>query len=276
MTSSQTSRNGCLTLFFGTPWRLATRQFATQHLFTHDKDETMDRIYAARAIGGLIVITGVTLRYHGVKAAGAQANQWVDVTERTVLVIVLVLGVSVLLALAWTKPTFWWPQIRQFRWPILAVGSFFAACYGFMFITWVTDPKNHFHHRTELATVGSAFLYLAAVLWIVVFIPRAVYLVAGGWCRAADAHPFLAPLVSTLVTWYIAVRSLIQGVGADGTPQKVALAVVLGGPISVTVLSVLEVFRLRHHQGWPFREGPLANPAVIQPRRAAIGHHAGR
>ena len=227
MVRSRTRRSGCLAVFFVSAWRCATKLFATGHLFTGDEDDTMDRIYAVRGIIGLVLIIGVTLRYHGIKAVGHQANQWADITERTVLVIALVLGVGLVLALAWTKPTYWWTQVKQFRWPLLAIGGFFAVCYAFVIITRVANPKNHFHYQNGLMTMCAAFAYLITVLWILIFVPRALYLLAGGWCRAADAHPFLAPLVSTVVTWYLAAASLLHGIGADGTPQKIALAVTL-------------------------------------------------
>ena len=95
---------------------------------------------------------------------------------------------------------------------------------------------------------------LIAVLWIIPFTLRAIYLLNGGCCRAAHAYPFLAPLVSTVTMWIIASRSMLQGIGADGTPQKVAWLVTLGGPITITILSLVEVARLKQHPGWPFRD----------------------
>jgi len=256
-------------VFFASSWRLAGRLFTTRHLFTRDDDEVMGQIYAVRGYAGFAIIIAATMRYHGAKAVAAQENQWANTTERTVLLIAAVLGAGLILAFFWTRPSRWGALLKQFRWPLLAAGAFLAFCYAFVLLTWAVGATDHFHHRHDLPTAAMAIGYLIAVLWIIPFILRAIYLLNGGWCRAADAHPFLAPLVSTVATWIVASRALLQGIGADGTPQKVAWIITLGGPITITLLSLVEVARLKQHPGWPFRDGPLPAQTATSAHRGA-------
>ena len=235
----------------------------------------MDQIYAVRGYVGFAIVIAVTMRYHGAKVVAAQENQWTNITERTVLLIAAVLGAGLILALFWTRPSRWWALLKQFRWPLLAVGGFFAFCYAFVLLTWSVGARDDFHHHHDLPTAAMAIGYLIAVLWIIPFTLRAIYLLNGGWCRAADAHPFLAPLVSTVTTWIIASRSMLQGIGADGTPQKVAWLVTLGGPITITILSLVEVARLKQHPGWPFRDGPLSAQTATSAHHGAMRQRGG-
>jgi hypothetical protein len=95
-------------------------------------------------------------------------------------------------------------------------------------------------------------LYLTG-WWILVTFVAAIVLVGRHWFNAVDGHPLLAPLIGAWMTWLMAATgSLIDG--ADGLSDRTLLLVNLGGPMTVTILSIVEILWLRH-RGITFRSG---------------------
>jgi hypothetical protein len=98
--------------------------------------------------------------------------------------------------------------------------------------------------------------------WLVVNFVVGIVLVGRHWFNAVDGHPLLAPLIGAWMTWLTAVTGLLID-GADGLSGRTLLLINLGGPVTVTLLSIAEILWLRR-QGITFRSGPggAAAPAV--------------
>jgi hypothetical protein len=96
-------------------------------------------------------------------------------------------------------------------------------------------------------------LYLTG-WWVLVTFVLGIVLVGRHWFNAVDGHPLLAPLIGAWMTWLMAGTGLLID-GADGLSGRTLLLVNLGGPVTVTMLSIVEILWLRH-RGITFRSGP--------------------
>ncbi|WP_431981430.1 hypothetical protein [Streptomyces qinglanensis] len=105
----------------------------------------------------------------------------------------------------------------------------------------------------------------------------AAYSCVSSCFRAADVHQMLPALLSPLLVWSLFVFQVFDGPDV-AAPWEVLYAFLLGGPLTVTALSVWEVRRLRSRYGMTLRrlhpqlppEGP---PLVGQPApRAQYAH----
>jgi hypothetical protein len=80
---------------------------------------------------------------------------------------------------------------------------------------WARHQSPDIHYGT-VAAVFIVSLVLAA--WTF----KAIYLVAIDLFRADDAHPLLVPFASTIVTWVLAFKVLLDG-GPTGIPRDIGL-----------------------------------------------------
>jgi hypothetical protein len=263
-------RKGKVVAYFASAVQAADKIFCPRYLFTGERDETLDRLYQARALIGLLVIVGVAILYHHTASAAlAPLNDWIERTLGSLAVIAALLAVGLVVALIWTVRDSRRAMLSNLLWPSVLVAAFFA---GFLDVIYLRAGD---HGKVVSAAVASAIgdfvgfsfwretvvvaVTAIGVPWFMVFVFRSVYQLASGMSRAVDAHPLLGPLVGTAAAWILCIEGLANGAGANGVPQTVALVVILGGPISITALSVLEALRLRRRYpgDWPFRKGPL-------------------
>jgi hypothetical protein len=114
--------------------------------------------------------------------------------------------------------------------------------------------------------IGNAFIELAVVVIVglillsqILFWFRAIYLLTVGMCRLGDGHPLLPPIIGFAIAWVVAVRALLNDPIGPGEPAAIWYVVLLGGPISITALGIIEIRRLRakYPADFPFRDGPL-------------------
>ncbi|WP_329286113.1 hypothetical protein [Streptomyces sp. NBC_00691] len=70
--------------------------------------------------------------------------------------------------------------------------------------------------------------------------------------RTADIHEVLPPILAGVLVWEMALVDVITGSYAQVPPAARAVFV-LGAPVTVTALSVWELYRLRRHHGLTLR-----------------------
>ncbi|MEU2392888.1 hypothetical protein [Streptomyces sp. NPDC007369] len=96
---------------------------------------------------------------------------------------------------------------------------------------------------------------LLAVILLIVSIPYTVvtaYVCVATCFRASDVHQMLPALLSPLLVWSLFAFQLFNGPDV-AAPPEVLYTFLLGGPVSVTALSVWEVRRLRTRYGITLR-----------------------
>jgi hypothetical protein len=235
------------------PWRLATHAFKVQNRYLGQPDEEIERLYRWRSILGFVIIVCIEAYHHslrnGFSHAYASVNDSVDVLVRIVLFGGALIPIVVLLL---TKPGYRTVALWQLRFPAVAIAGYVAL---FLALSRGLPPLLMARGADMFAASLAA---LAAIVWLGIFMLRGLYLLVIGMFRLADGHPLLAPLTGTFIAWGAALNTVLAG-GKSDVPSGIAVVLLLGGPITVTALSGLEVarLRLRYPAEFPFRRGPL-------------------
>jgi len=149
-------------------------------------------------------------------------------------------------------------MLRQLSWVPIACGFFIgivalAGSTVSVLNTKVSDWAKHQPTAIHYGTVAAVFI-VSLILAIWAF--KAIYLVAVDVFRADDAHPLLAPVVTTSVSWALAIAALLAD-GPAGVPRDIGLSMLFLGPTTITVINVWACARLwREHHALLFRDGP--------------------
>jgi hypothetical protein len=247
--------SGCLGLFFGSSWRLSDKIFAPCNCFLGEEDDEMRWLYALRSAIATVIIFCVAIRYHHLKGFSetlGTVNQSISWTlQFTFLSIIPTGGIIVL----YTKPNKRWEAVRQLKYPATAFGGWLCIMYGYPLLQrWLSQPRDDPALGLPLAIIG-----LIEVVWFGSFMVRTFYLSVTGLFRLGDGHPLLPPSVTMLAAWALGIRGLVAGSGDTAEPATLTTILLIGGPISLTLLAVLEVERLKRNypDDFPFRNGPL-------------------
>ena len=115
--------------------------------------------------------------------------------------------------------------------------------------------------------VGGLICLASVPFWF-----RAIYLVTVGVCRLGDGHPLLPPIIGAILAWVVAGRSLLNGSIGTGVPLVISLLILLGGPISITMLGHFEISRLRGRATRMNSHSAMARylPGQPGPRRVSL------
>ncbi|MEU9699982.1 hypothetical protein [Streptomyces sp. NPDC047981] len=233
-------------------------------------DGLMSRIQLARTVLGLVAAVGLFVAYP--LSDGGQEYVLGKLLELglscAVLLAGTVIGIAVFLA-ASTRD-----RRRHFaarlHTPILAA---LALALG-PFTLWVSfltlkgetingeDLKGFFDSITGPGWISSILSFLVLVIGalvafavLILSIPYTVVVAYGcvATCfRASDVHQLLPALLAPLLVWALFAFQLFNGPDL-AAPPEVLYTFMVGGPLSVTALSVWEVRRLRTHHGITLR-----------------------
>lgn len=236
-------------------WRYAEQLFGPVHDYLHDEDKVMDWLYKARALIGAAILVAIGIHYHQPTKdiAGSFAPVLGGVTEALILAVFSVIPAT-MVVLLFTRPGKRDVAFHQMmRYPAKVMLICLVA------YTFVRGLEH-------LAGTGNALIDIAVLIiggliffrWIL-FPFRAIYLITVGMCRLGDGHPLLPPIIGTAIVWVVASQSLLSDHIGLGEPAVISRALLLGGPISITALAIVEFEHLRkkYPDDFPFRDGPL-------------------
>jgi hypothetical protein len=242
-------------VYFASAWNLANKIFSPQNSYLYEEDSVIGWLYRARSIIGAFMLVAIGVRYHhpasDLMAPFAPVLGGVDKAMLLALALVVPGAIVVVLFTHRRKRR---EACRQMRYPL---GSLMACLILYAIgvrVTWLMHM---------LVADGKSFpllvIWLCSGLWVVTFMSRAIYLVTTGLCRLGDGHPLLPPFAGFVIAWTVAIMGLLRSNGRGGEPGMIAALVLLGGPVSITALSVVETWRLRvkYPVDFPFRDGPL-------------------
>ncbi|GAB2738764.1 proline-rich domain-containing protein [Streptomyces bullii] len=112
---------------------------------------------------------------------------------------------------------------------------------------------------------GLAVLPLGcAALWMVVFVARGAVHVSGNFFGTAGVHRCLPPLLATVTSWLMAIPDLVTG-DLHGLSLMMGVVFILGAPVTVTGIALLEAQRLRRRYGIRLGAHPATLPRVPVP-----------
>lgn len=212
-------------------------------------DPSVDALKKARVIAGAVAAFGVYTFVEGGFAFDEMMNN--AATACVVLLFITPLTVGVMLYLwrrsgAGTVGQLREPLVRSLKLLLLFIGS----ALGTVLI---------FQMGNALGTLGGLLVSLVG-LWMGVFVIAGAYRISGNFFGTAVVHRCLPPLLATVTTWLMAIPDLVTG-DLHGLGLAMGFVFILGAPVTVTGIALLELGRLRSRYGIRL----AAHPATLPP-----------
>ena len=191
-------------------------------------------------------------------------NIWVTSIVYSLVLSAIWIALFALLILPITRPSALPGLLLHLCWPpaviVLFAGQFFL-------IAKAAEWGNARYGGNSDGAVSIGLL--AAIIIIGTWLIKVVYPAATDVFRADDAHPLLAPFVTTGVSWTLAYFALSSG-DQSGAPHSMRLLATLVGPVTVTGINVWACWRIRDENDGRllFLDGPPGGsriaPAAVQ------------
>ncbi|GHC64200.1 hypothetical protein [Streptomyces flavofungini] len=106
------------------------------------------------------------------------------------------------------------------------------------------------------SNAGAPVLAIApAVFWMMAFVVRAAVRINSNFFGTAAVHRCLPPLLASVTSWLMALPDLITG-DLHGLSLTLGVLFILGAPVAVTGIALLEMSRLRRFHGIRLRRHP--------------------
>nr|WP_206326941.1 hypothetical protein [Streptomyces sp. S3(2020)] len=119
-----------------------------------------------------------------------------------------------------------------------------------------------------LQTAGGAGLFILVlgpvVLWLIGFVARGAWHVGANFFGTAGVHRCLPPLLATVTTWLMALPDLFTG-DLHGLSLGLGILFILGAPLTVTGISLLEMRRLDQRHGIRLASHPTTQLPLTPP-----------
>ncbi|MGW0915319.1 hypothetical protein ACWD1Z_26750 [Streptomyces sp. NPDC002784] len=231
--------------------RVATRLFA-QEGEGRIVDRVVDRVQLARTVLGAAATIALVLAYN------ADRDRWEDAAWGGVAnliaapFVLLIAGPLVILGFMYYAPPHLRPHLRsRLRAPLKAVGWYVLTL---VVIGGVLVLATHIdaHDGRSLWEYAWAVAALIVVVWGLPFFFLASLYSARSTFNSAQVHPTLPPILTLTLVWVFAAFNIID-TGMPGGPPVVQFSSMLGGPLSVTAVSLWELRRMRTRFGVTLR-----------------------
>lgn len=263
-------------------WRVPNLLLEPRGNFFGEPDELIDRLNKARSVAGSVIVIGMTVVYAGLAHLGYTGGKeegalfvgtqntpeghWLLGLIVSVAIALLVVPLTSLALVLYTKSSARKAALYQLRWPFISVAAFAGLLAVMIPIAGLASLLTK-SARSWAAVAG--FIVTDAVgIILIVWLIKALYLAGTGMFRADDGHPLLAPVSTVLAVWPIAILMNSSAAGTGGlseVPADVALVAGYGGAVTITVLSLMTLYRLRKQPAWPFRNGPRPLQPHVSP-----------
>ncbi|MET9130249.1 hypothetical protein [Streptomyces antibioticus] len=217
----------------------------------HSLDPTVDQLKRIRVIAGAVAALGVYSFVQG----GFAFEEMLDnaATASAVLFFLTPVTVGVML-FVWRRGG----TVRQLKVPLLNSLKLLL-----IFIASVFTTVTLFSAGGTLGMLPRLLLSLAG-LWMAVFVMAGAFRLTGNFFGTAAVHRCLPPLLATVTTWLMAVPDLITG-DLHGLSLTLGIVFILGAPVTVTAISLLETRRLKHRYGIRLTSHPATLPPPVPP-----------
>ncbi|MGW7207921.1 hypothetical protein [Streptomyces sp. NPDC054837] len=114
---------------------------------------------------------------------------------------------------------------------------------------------------------GAGFFILVlgpAVLWLIGFVARGAWHVGANFFGTAGVHRCLPPLLAAVTSWLMALPDLLTG-DLHGLSLGMGVLFILGAPLTVTGIALLEMRRLEQRYGIRLAAHPATHPHLTPP-----------
>ncbi|MFI6656121.1 hypothetical protein ACIBL8_11505 [Streptomyces sp. NPDC050523] len=214
-------------------------------------DPSVERLKRIRVIAGAVAALGVYTFVQG----GFAFDEMLDnaATASAVLFFVTPLTVGVMLYV-WRRGG----TVRQLKAPL--VNAFKLLL---LFIGSVLTTVLIFRLGDVFGILAKLVLSLPG-LWLAVFVIAGAVRLTGNFFGTAAVHRGLPPLLATVTTWLVAVPDLVTG-DLHGLSLTLGIVFILGAPLTVTAIALLELRRLSRRHGIRLAAHPAVLPPITPP-----------
>jgi hypothetical protein len=221
-------------------------------------DPTVRKIQLLRMVVGLAAMVWILVAYRIASDTKSVAMQRLEQVADSAALLAATFPVVVGVFIAVSRPHNRRLYLRRSSKPLGALLALGGTLLYFVLLTEGTLTGGPFGQMPEHPT-GTDYLNLlyqlllvVVGLWGLVFVPYGAVLSLTHVFRTADIHEVLPPIIATVLVWELAVADLISNT-YEGAPVPVRIAAILGGPLSVTAVSLWELRRLRTRHGLTLR-----------------------
>jgi hypothetical protein len=202
-------------------------------------DAFIRRIQVWRSVLGILTVAAAVVVYRLADSVGdAAADQFND-TWYGVLALVVTVPVVVGLFVLGSGPGYRGVYARRALKPLGAVVALFAAMATFPL---AMAPESA--GLRDALGPSKYVLFTIQIFWVLPFAGYGIAMSLVHVFRSADVHDYLPPLLATIAVWELAGVNLLGG-EYSGVPDAVRLPLLLGGPVSVSLISLWEWRRMR-------------------------------
>ncbi|MGW2884593.1 hypothetical protein [Streptomyces griseoruber] len=225
-------------------------------------DPTVERLKRARVVMGAVAALGV----HSFVEGGFAWDELVKnaATASLVLLCVTPLTVGVML-LVWRRGG----PVRRLGARLLDSLKLLA-----LFIASAFAALGLFAAGDMLGT-GPKIVLSALGLWMAFFVIAGAVRLTGNFFGTAAVHRCLPPLLATVTTWLMAVPDLVTS-DLHGLGRGLGVAFILGAPVTVTAIALLEARRLSRRYGIRLTAHPAPRTPRTTPAYPQYSAHNGR
>ena len=213
-------------------------------------DPAVEQLKKIRLIAGTVAAVGVYTFVEGGFAFDEMLENML--TASVVLLFITPLTVGIML-LVWKRDG----DIRALKPPLFNSLKLLLAFVGSIVITVVL-----------LQSAGGAgfFVLILAplVIWLAVFVGRGAWHVGANFFGTAGVHRCLPPLLATVTTWLMALPDLLTG-DLHGLSLGMGVLFILGAPLTVTGIALMEMRRLDQRYGIRLKAHPATQAPPVPP-----------
>lgn len=215
-------------------------------------DPAVKRAQVLRTVLGLVAVTWMLLSYDLAADADAVVDDRFGQIRTTLIVLAVTFPVAVAAFVLAARPPHRRLFLRRAGKPIGALLALTVALAVPRLITGLGYVDEETDWTASTGRVALLFALGAFLLWLAPFVLYGIAQSLVHVFRTADLHETLPPLLAMLLVWEVALFDLFRD-AYDGVPLGVRMAFLLGGPLSVTVVAMWELRRLRVRHGITLR-----------------------
>ncbi|KES04190.1 membrane protein [Streptomyces toyocaensis] len=215
-------------------------------------DPSVERLKRIRVIAGAVASVGV----YTVLEGGFDITELLEnaLTASAVLLFVTPLTVGVML-FVWRRTG----TVRQLRVPLLDSLKLLLLFIGCVVaVVLLAQTTNSSGSVLMILGVG------ATMMWMLIFVAYGAVRVSGNFFGTAAVHRCLPALLATVTSWLMAIPDLVTG-DLHGLGLTMGVVFILGAPVTVTAIALLETGRLRRRYGIRLATHPASLPPVPGP-----------
>jgi hypothetical protein len=220
-------------------------------------DSAVESLKRVRIICGAIAAVGVYSFVEGGFAFDEMLQNML--TACLVLLLITPLTIGVMLYV-WRRTG----TVRQLRAPLVKSLVLLLLFIGSVLILMTTV------RGTGPGALLPPMLSALVGLWLIWFVGAGAVYVSGNFFGTAGVHRCLPPLLATVTTWLMAIPDLLTG-DLHGLSLTLGIVFILGAPVTVTAIALLEMNRLRSRYGIRLGAHPATLPSTSTSTSSAHG-----